>query len=74
MNETVNGRGRADVILARVRAWRRTQAISDRALAERIGVSAPVLGRLYDDDFNPTLAVLRRLESCVPDDFSAEDG
>lgn len=59
----------AEASLHRIREYARVFGISRTEIARRSRVWDGSLRRFWDDNFNPTLETLRRIEGIVPPDF-----
>ena len=67
MNITINSvTQRLRIYAFAVRGW------SKKELAEKADVAEICLRHIHDDNWNPTLETLRKLEKVIPDDWGFE--
>ena len=57
----------------RIRAWRKAAALAPSRLAVLAEVAEASLRRIDDDDWNPTVATLRKLEGILPPGWQIGD-
>lgn len=58
----------------RIRAFARENRISKSRLARLAGLRDTVLRDFWEDDWNPRLETLRKVEAVVPEDFRTPSG
>lgn len=61
-----------DIEIIRIRQFVREKGWSKLGFAKLIGVTDHTIKRLFEDDFNPTLSTLRRMQSVIPKTYKAK--
>lgn len=59
--------------IQRIREFRKETGINRHAFAVNADVAEKTVRNIDDDDWNPNLRTLRRLESIIPDDFTPKE-
>ncbi|WP_417624988.1 hypothetical protein [Paremcibacter congregatus] len=59
-----------DTVLNRIRLFRARSGLNASQFAKHVGLGDTTLRKMMDQDWNPTVAILRTIEKTIPPEFT----